>query len=154
MRLLLLTHALPLTLQVRNHLSTTLGFSKEHRDLNISRIGFVAANITRARGIAICSAIAPYRAARQKVRAESGDASERLCVCVCVCGSFFPLASPSCPRHRLPHLAAAQVREMVANEGGFVEVHVSTPIETCEERDRKGLYAKARKGLIKGFTGA
>lgn len=97
--------------EVRTHLSTTLGFTREHRDLNIQRIGYVASLITKARGIAICAAIAPYVAAREGVR------------------------------------------RVVSEEGGFVEVYVATPLEACEARDRKGLYAKARKGLIKGFTG-
>ena len=96
---------------VRKHLSSELGFSREHRDLNIQRIGFVASEITKHGGIAICAPIAPYRATRRKVR------------------------------------------QMVEDHGGFFEVHVSTPLETCESRDRKGLYAKARSGLIKEFTG-
>ncbi len=96
---------------VRKHLSSELGFSKKDRDLNITRIGFVASEITKNRGIAICAPIAPYRAARRVVR------------------------------------------EMVGEYGGFIEVHVSTTIEECEARDRKGLYAKARAGLIKGLTG-
>ncbi|HEY8520818.1 MAG TPA: bifunctional sulfate adenylyltransferase/adenylylsulfate kinase [Gammaproteobacteria bacterium] len=96
---------------VRKHLSSELGFSKEHRDLNILRIGFVASEITKNGGIAICAPIAPYAATRQ------------------------------------------QVREMIEPLGGFVEVHVSTPLEVCESRDRKGLYAKARAGIIKSFTG-
>jgi len=96
---------------VRKNLSSELSFSKEHRDLNIQRIGFVASEITKNGGIAICAPIAPYASTRQ------------------------------------------QVREMISPAGGFVEVFVSTPIETCEARDRKGLYAKARAGLIKGFTG-
>jgi sulfate adenylyltransferase len=96
---------------VRKHLSSELGFSKEHRDLNIRRIGFVAAEITRNGGIAICAPIAPY----EQVRAE--------------------------------------VRAMIEPLGGFVLVHVATPVEVCEQRDRKGLYAKARAGLIKEFTG-
>jgi sulfate adenylyltransferase len=96
---------------VRKHLSSELGFSKEHRDLNIQRIGYVASEITKNGGIAICAPIAPYAQTRRLVR------------------------------------------EMVEGVGGFVEVHVATPIEVCEERDRKGLYAKARAGLIKGFTG-
>ena len=96
---------------VRQHLSSELGFSREHRDLNIQRIGFVASEITKNGGAAICAPIAPYSATR------------------------------------------AQVREMIEPNGGFIEVHVSTPIEVCEIRDRKGLYAKARAGLIKGFTG-
>ena len=96
---------------VRKHLSSELGFSREHRDLNIQRIGFVASEITKNGGAAICAPIAPYAVTR------------------------------------------AQVREMIEPYGGFIEVHVSTPIEVCEQRDRKGLYAKARAGLIKGFTG-
>jgi len=96
---------------VRKHLSSELGFSKEHRDLNIQRIGYVASEITKNGGIAICAPIAPYAATRKIVR------------------------------------------EMVEPLGGFVEVHVATPIEVCEARDRKGLYAKARAGILKGFTG-
>lgn len=96
---------------VRTHLSSELGFSKEHRELNISRIGFVASEITKNRGIAVCAPIAPYTATRRKVR------------------------------------------EMIAPLGGFIEVFVATPLEVCEQRDRKGLYAKARAGQIKGFTG-
>ena len=96
---------------VRQHLSSELGFSKEHRDINIRRIGFVASEITKNGGIALCAPIAPY----QRVRKE--------------------------------------VESMIAPGGGFVLVHVATPLEVCEERDRKGLYAKARAGLIKEFTG-
>src|SRR6056297_981768 len=96
---------------VRKHLSSELGFSKEHRDLNIQRIGFVASEITKNGGIAICAPIAPYTAMRRKVR------------------------------------------EMVEQYGAFVEVHVATPIEECEKRDRKGLYRLAREGKIKEFTG-
>jgi sulfate adenylyltransferase len=96
---------------VRKHLSSELGFSRKDRDLNITRIGYVASEITKNRGIAICAPIAPYRATRRIVR------------------------------------------EMIAEYGGFIEVFVSTPIEECETRDRKGLYAKARAGLVKGFTG-
>jgi sulfate adenylyltransferase len=96
---------------VRKNLSSELGFSRAHRDLNIQRIGFVASEITKHGGIAICAPIAPYRDMRRRVRA------------------------------------------MVETHGGFVEVHVATPLETCEERDRKGLYAKARAGIIKEFTG-
>ncbi len=96
---------------VRKHLSSELGFSKEHRDLNIQRIGYVASEITKNGGIAICAPIAPYAATRKLVR------------------------------------------EMVEPLGGFIEVHVATSIEVCEARDRKGLYAKARAGIIKGFTG-
>jgi sulfate adenylyltransferase len=96
---------------VRKNLSSELTFSKEHRDLNIQRIGFVASEITKNRGIAICAPIAPYTATRR------------------------------------------QVREMISPLGGFFEAFVSTPIEVCEKRDRKGLYAMARAGKIKGFTG-
>ncbi len=96
---------------VRKHLSSELGFSKEHRDLNIRRIGFVAAEATKHGGIAVCAPIAPYAHTRQ------------------------------------------EVRDMVEAGGGFVLVHVATPLEVCEERDRKGLYAKARAGIIKEFTG-
>jgi len=96
---------------VRKNLSSELGFSKEHRDLNIRRIGFVAAEIARAGGAAICAPIAPYDAVRREVRATAQPA------------------------------------------GGFVLVHVATPLEVCEQRDRKGLYAKARAGIIKEFTG-
>jgi len=96
---------------VRKNLSSELGFSREHRDLNIRRIGFVASEITKNRGVAICAPIAPFRSARR------------------------------------------DVRELISGYGGFVEVHVATPLETCEQRDRKGLYARARAGLITGFTG-
>ena len=96
---------------VHKNLSSELGFSKEHRDINIKRIGFVASEITRHRGIAICAPIAPYAATRR------------------------------------------EVRETVGAYGGYVEVYVSTPIEVCEQRDRKGLYAQARAGIITGFTG-
>ncbi|HVT18478.1 MAG TPA: bifunctional sulfate adenylyltransferase/adenylylsulfate kinase [Thermoanaerobaculia bacterium] len=96
---------------VRKHLSSELNFSKEHRDINIRRIGFVASEITKNGGIAICAPIAPYDGVRR------------------------------------------EVREMVEPGGGFVLVHVATPLEVCELRDRKGLYAKARAGLIKEFTG-
>ena len=96
---------------VRQHLSSELGFSKEHRDLNIQRIGYVASEITKHGGIAICAPIAPYAATRRIVR------------------------------------------DMCEAGGGFVEVYVATKLETCEARDRKGLYAKARAGIIKEFTG-
>jgi len=96
---------------VRKHLSSELGFSKEHRDINIRRIGYVASEITKNGGIAICAPIAPYDATRKHVRG------------------------------------------LIDPYGGFVLVHVATPIETCEERDRKGLYAKARAGIVKEFTG-
>ncbi len=96
---------------VRKHLSSELGFSKEHRDINIRRIGYVASEITKSGGIAICAPIAPYDATRKAVRG------------------------------------------MVEPGGGFVLVHITTPLEVCEARDRKGLYAKARAGLIPEFTG-
>ncbi len=96
---------------VRKNLSSELTFSKEHRDLNIQRIGFVASEITKNGGIAICAPIAPYAATRRLVR------------------------------------------DMISPVGGFLETYVSTPLEVCEKRDRKGLYAKARAGKIKGFTG-
>ena len=96
---------------VRKHLSSELGFSKEHRDINIRRIGYVAAEVTRSGGTAVCAPIAPYDTVRKDVRA------------------------------------------MVEPVGGFVLVHVDTPLAVCEERDRKGLYAKARAGIIKEFTG-
>jgi sulfate adenylyltransferase len=96
---------------VRKNLSSELGFSREHRDLNIRRIGFVAAEITKNGGIAICAPIAPYDGVRKAVRA------------------------------------------MIEPWGGFMLVHVSTPVEVCEKRDRKGLYAKARAGIVKEFTG-
>jgi len=96
---------------VRRNLSSELNFSKEHRDINVKRIGFVAAEITKNRGIAICAPIAPY----EKTRSE--------------------------------------IRSTIEAHGGFFEVHVSTPIAECEKRDRKGMYAKARAGLLKGFTG-
>ncbi len=95
---------------VRTHLSKGLGFSKEDRDTNILRIGFVAGEIVRHGGGVVCAAISPYRATRQRVREMVGD-------------------------------------------GHFIEVFMDTPLEVCEERDVKGLYAKARRGEIKGFTG-
>ncbi len=96
---------------VRKHLSSELGFSREHRDINIRRIGFVASEITKNGGIAICAPIAPYDAVRKEVRA------------------------------------------MIQPHGGFVLVYLATPLTTCEARDRKGLYAKARAGLLPQFTG-
>ena len=96
---------------VRKNLSSELGFSREHRDLNILRIGYVASEIAKNGGIAICAPIAPYSSTRR------------------------------------------MVRDMVEAVGGFVEVHVATSLEVCESRDRKGLYAKARAGVIKEFTG-
>lgn len=96
---------------VRRNLSSELNFSKEHRDINVRRIGFVASEITKNRGIAICAPIAPYGGTRR------------------------------------------EIRKSIESHGGFIEVHVATPIEVCEQRDRKGMYAKARAGLLKGFTG-
>ncbi len=96
---------------VRQLLSAGLTFSREDRDLNIARIGYVATEVARHGGIAICAPIAPYAAAR------------------------------------------AGVRRMVSEVGDFVLVHVSTPLEVCEARDLKGLYAKARSGVIGSFTG-
>ena len=96
---------------VRKNLSSELTFSKEHRDLNVTRIGFVASEITKNGGIALCAPIAPYEEPR------------------------------------------AANRELISRYGGYIEIHVATPLEVCEQRDRKGLYAKARKGLVKGVTG-
>jgi len=97
--------------QVRQLLSAGLTFSRADRDLNIARIGFVAAEVARHGGIAICAPIAPYAQAR------------------------------------------AAARRMVSEVGDFLLVYVSTPVDVCAARDRKGLYAKARAGLITGFTG-
>ena len=96
---------------VRSLLSAGLTFSREDRDLNIARIGYVAAEIAKHGGIAICAPIAPFAAARERAR------------------------------------------QMVSEVGDFLLIHVATPVEVCEQRDRKGLYAKARAGLIKQFTG-
>lgn len=93
---------------VRQHLSKGLGFSKEDRDENIRRIGFVAHLLARNGVKVICSTISPYRDVRDEVRALADD---------------------------------------------FVEVYVSTPLAVCEARDPKGLYARARAGEMKGFTG-
>jgi sulfate adenylyltransferase len=112
---LLETSSRPVTVldgdEVRRHLSKGLGFSREDRDANITRIGFVASEVVRHGGIVICAPIAPYANAR------------------------------------------AEARQLVEAHGRFVEIHVSTPLEICEARDRKGLYAAARAGKIKGFTG-
>jgi len=96
---------------VRANLSSELTFSKDHRDINVRRIGYVASEITKNRGVAICAPIAPYEITRESVR------------------------------------------DMIEQYGAFIEIHVATPLETCESRDRKGMYAKARKGIIKNFTG-
>ena len=94
---------------VRTHLPKGLGFSKEDRDTNIRRIGFVASEIVRHGGTVICAAVSPYRSTRNEVRSLMSD--------------------------------------------HFVEVFVDTPLEVCEDRDTKGMYAKARRGEIQGFTG-
>jgi sulfate adenylyltransferase len=99
---------------VRTHLSRGLGFSREDRDINIRRIGWVAAEVTKHGGVAVCAPIAPYDETRQWVR---------------------------------------EIVEAAGGPGAFVLVWISTPIEECERRDVKGLYAKARAGEIKGFTG-
>ena len=96
---------------VRRMLSAGLGFDRAGRDANVMRIGFVAAEIAKHGGLAVCAPIAPFAAARQAVR------------------------------------------EMVQGSGDFVLVHVSTPLEVCEQRDRKGLYAQARSGALADFTG-
>lgn len=96
---------------VRKNLSSELNFSEEHRNLNITRIGFVASEITKNGGVALCAPIAPYESSRQANR------------------------------------------ELISRYGGYIEVHVSTPLAVCELRDRKGLYAKARAGKVKGVTG-
>lgn len=97
---------------VRRHLSKGLGFSRADRDLNVRRIGFVAAEVARHGGLALCAPIAPYAETRAALRGMAEEAG-----------------------------------------GTFVLIHVSTPIEVCEARDRKGLYARARAGLIESFTG-
>ena len=96
---------------VRKNLSSELGFSKEHRDINILRIGYVAFEISQNGGIAICAPIAPYENVRR------------------------------------------EVRSLIEKAGGFCLVRIATPLEVCEQRDRKGMYAKARAGIIKEFTG-
>jgi len=96
---------------VRRNLSSELGFSKQHRDLNVRRIGYVASEITKNGGVAICAPIAPYASTRRAVR------------------------------------------QLIEEHGAMIEIHVATPLDVCEQRDRKGLYAKARVGLIPEFTG-
>lgn len=96
---------------VRKNLSSELTFSKEHRNLNILRIGYVASEITKNGGIAVCAPIAPFADTRNTVRS------------------------------------------LIEEVGAFIEIHVSTPLEVCEARDRKGFYAMARAGKIKDFTG-
>ena len=96
---------------VRTHLSSELSFSRDHRDLNIARIGWVAGEVVKHGGTVVVAAIAPYEAARQ------------------------------------------EARKLVEEHGRFVLVHLSTPLEVCEQRDVKGLYVKARAGEIREFTG-
>ena len=96
---------------VRTHLSSELGFSKDHRNLNIKRIGYVASEITKNRGAAICAPIAPYEESRN------------------------------------------YVKDIISQHGEYILVHVSTSLEVCEKRDTKGLYKKAKEGIIKGLTG-
>lgn len=96
---------------IRTHLSKGLGFSQEDREMNITRVGYVAKEITKHRGIAICALVSPFEKARNIVR------------------------------------------DMISEVGGFIEIHVATSLETCESRDRKGLYKKAREGIVKQFTG-
>ncbi len=96
---------------VRHNLSSELGFSKHDRNINIRRISFVANEISKNGGMAICAPIAPYNKMRQ------------------------------------------HARHLIERYGAYIEIHISTPLEICEARDRKGLYAMARKGLIAEFTG-
>ena len=96
---------------MRKLISSELGFSEEHRNLNIKRIGFISSLIAHSGGLAIAAPIAPYKVSRDFVR------------------------------------------EVCSEAGGFIECYVKASLELCEERDRKGLYAKARKGIIKGMTG-
>ena len=96
---------------VRTHLSSELGFSKEHREINVKRIGYVASEITKNGGIALCAPIAPFKEARNANR------------------------------------------NLIKQYGTYIQIHVSTPLSECERRDVKGLYAKARAGELKGFTG-
>jgi len=96
---------------VRTHLSSELGFSKEHRELNVKRIGYVASEITKNGGIALCAPIAPFKEARNINR------------------------------------------KLISQCGNYIQIYVATPLEECERRDVKGLYAKARAGELKGFTG-
>lgn len=96
---------------IRQHLSSELGFSKEHRSINVRRVGFVASEITKNGGIALCALVSPYE------------------------------------KDRMAN------RHLISEHGGYIEIYVSTPLATCEERDEKGLYAKAKQGLIANFTG-
>lgn len=111
---LLLEHGRQVTLLdgdvVRTHLSRGLGFSKEDRDTNVRRMGFVASELARHGGVVICAAVSPYRLTRNDVRSMVG-------------------------------------------KDRYVEVFVDTPLEVCEQRDAKGLYARARRGEISDFTG-
>ena len=95
---------------VRTHLSKGLGFSREDRDTNVRRVGFVASEVVRHGGAVVCALVSPYRATRDEVRALIGV-------------------------------------------DRFIEVFVDTPLEVCERRDVKGLYTKARRGEVTGFTG-
>jgi len=97
--------------KVRQNLSSELGFSKEHREMNIKRMAYVASEITKAGGVAIIAAIAPYKSTRE------------------------------------------HAQRLISENGGFIEIYISTSLDACEARDRKGLYAKARQGLVKNFTG-
>lgn len=96
---------------VRTHLSSELGFSKKHREINVKRIGYVASEITKNGGIALCAPIAPFKNSRNANR------------------------------------------KLIEQYGNYIQIFVSTPLEECERRDVKGLYAKARAGELKGFTG-
>ncbi len=104
--------------EIREHLSRGLTFSKEDRDINVRRIGWIASVLARNGVVAITAAISPYRATRNEVRAMHDE-----------------IAPPN------------------ASQPAFIEIHIATPIEVCEERDVKGLYAKARNGEIPEFTG-
>ena len=97
--------------EIRTHLASELGFSREDRETNIKRVAFVAKEIAKHKGITLCALVAPFSSAR----------------------TIF--------------------REMVSETGGFIEIYVSTPLSVCEMRDRKGLYKKARAGLVSQFTG-
>lgn len=96
---------------IRNLLSNKLGFSRDDRELNIKRVCYIASEITKHKGIAICAMIAPYSESRKSVR------------------------------------------HFISQYGGFIEVYLSTPLDVCEERNPKGVYTKARAGIIKSFTG-
>lgn len=96
---------------MRTYLSSELGFSKEHRSLNVTRVGYVAHEISKNGGIALCALIAPYEQDR------------------------------------------IHNRNLISSQAGYIEVHVATSLDECEKRDVKGLYAKARRGIVKNFTG-